>query len=124
LADGRLRIGHSMKGDGTPRHHRLVQDFLDQLPPSQRERGNDRCAEAATLSDTLHAEDARRSLTDAAPLTVESADTELLRGASLVSYRIREPYDPLGGQPVSPCRSCQALLGHLGFTLQAPAEES
>lgn len=122
LADGRLRIGRSMKGEGTPNLHPLVREFLDGLPPALRERGHDRCAEVAALSDALHAEDARRAHAGEPPLSLSDVRERLLRGADLVTYRIREPGDPTGGQPTAPCVSCQALLRHFGFGLQAPAE--
>jgi hypothetical protein len=121
LADGQLRIARTMKGDGIPYLHRLVREFLDGLPTEFRERGNDRCAEVAALSDAMHAEDARRVADgDLPPLTLPAVRTELLRGADLVTYRIREPGDPLGGQPTSPCVSCQAMLRHFGFALRSP----
>jgi hypothetical protein len=116
LPSGELRIGRSMKGDGTPAPHPIVREFLDQLRVELRERGYDRCSEVAAVSDALYAEDARRQ----APVTLDEVRTEMLRGAEIVSYRVREPDDPLGGQPAPPCLSCQALLGHLGFTLQEP----
>jgi hypothetical protein len=111
-----------MKGEGVPTPHPIVRDFLAGLPVELRERGHDRCAELAAISDTLYAEDARREAAGEPPLTVEAVRTDLLRGADLVTYRISEPDDPLGGQPVPPCLSCQALLRHCGFTLQAPEE--
>jgi hypothetical protein len=111
LADGRLRVGHSMKGDGTPNLHPLVAAFLTELPVAYRERGNDRCSEVAALSDTLHA---------AGAVSVQEVRTGVLRGADLVTYRIREPGDPAGGQPAAPCVSCLALLRHFGFALQSP----
>lgn len=122
LADGRLRIARSMTGDGTPNPHPIVRDFLAGLPPELRERGHDRCAELAAISDALYAEDARREAAGQPALTVDAVRTELLRGADLVTYRIREPEDPLGGLPAPPCLSCQALLRHCGFALQAPEE--
>jgi hypothetical protein len=122
LAGGRLRVGHTMKGDGTPRPHPIVADFLAQLPVPVRERGYDRCAEVAALSDALYAEDAERAARGRPAATLDEVRDQVLRGADLVSYRIREPDDPLGGQPVAPCLSCQALLRHCGFALQAPAE--
>jgi YwqJ-like deaminase len=112
LADGRLRIGHSMKGDGEPNLHPFVAAFLADLPAAYRERGNDRCSEVAVLSDILHAE---------RTVSVEEARTGVLRDAELVTYRIREPGDPTGGEPTAPCVSCVALLRHFGFALQPPA---
>jgi hypothetical protein len=47
----------------------------------------------------------------------------LLRGAELVTYRVREPGDPHSGQPGPPCVSCLLLLRHLGFGLAMPAPE-
>jgi hypothetical protein len=123
LADGRLRIGHSMKGDGIPRPHAIVREFLDRLPVELRERGHDRCAEVAAISDTLYAEDARRGAAGEPPVSLTEVRDQLLRGADLVTYRIREPDDPLGGQPTPPCLSCQALLRHCGFTLRPPSED-
>jgi hypothetical protein len=123
LRRGRMRMAQTMKGDGIPNLHRLVREFLDDLPVRYRERGNDRCAEVAALSDALHAEDARRALSGEPPITLDDARTGLLSGADLVTYRVREPGDPTGGQPTSPCVSCQALLLHLGFALQPPSED-
>jgi hypothetical protein len=102
LAAGLQRIARSMKGDATPNPHPTVREFLDQLPVELRERGYDRCSEVAAVSDALYA-------------------SQDLRGADIVTYRVSEPGDPLSGQPVPPCLSCQALLRHLGFALQEPS---
>ncbi|GAB3813892.1 YwqJ-related putative deaminase [Micromonospora zhanjiangensis] len=121
--DGRLRTGRSMKGEGVPNLHPLVRDILDGLPVEYRERGNDRCSEVAVLSDVLHVEDARRTAAGEEGLSLDEARDRLLRGADLVTYRIREPGDPWGGQTVPPCVSCQALLDRLGFALRSPTED-
>lgn len=123
LSDGSLRRGFSMKGDGEPNPHILVREVLDGLPTGLRDRGGDRCSEVAVLSDLLHAEDARRWAVGILPLTVESVRGELLRGADLVTYAVREPDHPLAGEPVPPCGSCQSLLRTFGFGLQAPGDE-
>ncbi|MFC7548800.1 YwqJ-related putative deaminase [Plantactinospora sp. GCM10030261] len=123
LADGRLRIGRGMKGDAIPHLHRLVRDFLDELPVRFRERGNDRCSEVAVLSDLLHQEDTSRAAVGEPPLSIEQVRDELLRGADLTTYRVREPADPAGGHPTAPCVSCQVLLRHVGFALQPPTGE-
>jgi hypothetical protein len=61
LLTDRLVKSSSVKGDQEPRHHPLVLDFFRHGPaPQYRERGYDRCSEAAALSDALHAADARR----------------------------------------------------------------
>lgn len=123
LADGRLRIGRSMKGDASPDLHPLVRDFFLQLPVQRRMRGSDRCSELAVISDTLHAEDSRRSAAGEPPLTAELVSDELLRGADLVTFQVREPGDPRSGQPTAPCLSCQALLEHFGFAGPTPTED-
>jgi YwqJ-like deaminase len=122
LAGGRLRMSRTMKGDGTPNPHRIVREFLDGLPVRLRERGHERCSEVAALSDALHAEDARRTAAEEPALSLDEVRERVLRGADLVTYRLGEPDDPLNGQPVPPCLSCQALLRHCGFALQAPTE--
>jgi YwqJ-like deaminase len=124
FADGRLCTARSMKGDGTPNLHPLVRDFLERLPVEFRERGNDRCSEVAVLSDVMHGEDARHAAVGEPPLSIEDARERLLRGADLVTYRVREPGDPWGGQTAPPCVSCRALLHHLGFGLQPPTEDT
>jgi hypothetical protein len=117
----RLVISRSVKGDRAPRHHALVFDFFHNgLAPEYRERGYDRCSEAAALSDALHAEDARRQSIGEAPLTVEQARTDLFGGADMVTYRVRESGDPVAGTTTPPCLSCAVLLRHFGFQLQPP----
>jgi len=114
---GRLRIARAAKGDGVLNHHPLVGGFLAGLPVEHRERGYDRCAEVVALSDALHAEDARRGVAGAPAITLEEARSVLFRGAGLVTYRVREPGDPVAGQAGPPCVSCLLLLRHLGFAL-------
>ncbi len=114
-AGGRLLIARSAKGDGVLNHHPLIAAFLAGV--EHRERGYDRCSEAVALSDVLHAEDARRQRAGTAPITLDEARTELLLGADLVTYRVREDGDPAAGQPAPPCVSCLLLLQHVGFTL-------
>ena len=83
----------------------VPRDVLVRTTPRLRDRGGDRCSEVAVLSDLLHAEDTRRWAVGIPPLTVHSVRTELLRGADLVTYAIREPDHPLAGEPVPPCVS-------------------
>lgn len=56
-------IARSVKGDDEPHLHTLVREFLSEEPPVEyRERGYDRCSDAAALSDALHLEDAHGRL--------------------------------------------------------------
>jgi YwqJ-like deaminase len=112
-----------VKSDARPNLHRLVRAFFAaELAPEHRERGHDRCSEAAALSDALHAEDARRAVAGEDPVTLDQARTGLFAGASLVTYRVREPGDPVAGESVPPCMSCAFLSRHFGFALRAPWE--
>lgn len=117
--DRRL-TARSVKGDDPPNHHRLVAEFLATLPVRHRERGYDRCSEAAALSDALHAEDARRAAAGQSPITLADARTDLFGGVEIVTYRVREPGDPVGGTSTPPCLSCAMLCRHFGFRLIPP----
>lgn len=120
LAD-RLVVARSVKGDEPPRHHPLVLEFYrTELAPEHRERGYDRCSEAAALSDALHAEDARRTSSGAPLITVDEARSDLFGGTDLVTYRVRESGDPVAGSSMPPCISCGMLLRHFGFQLRLP----
>jgi hypothetical protein len=101
------------KGDQELRHHRLVRDYLDDLPEGHLVRGGDRHAELIVLSDVLHALDRERLGRGAAPLTEEEA-RRVLRDAQLEVLRVREAGDPLGGQPARPCESCIKALVYFG----------
>lgn len=117
LADRQVSA-RSVKGDEPPRHHRLVTEFMqDELPAADRVRGYERCSEAAAISDALHAEDARRQSIVAPPITLAEARAELFGSASMVTYRVREPGDPVGGTAAPPCRSCAMLARHVGLTV-------
>jgi hypothetical protein len=119
--DRRL-TARSVKGDDPPNHHRLVAEFLqNDLPVEHRDRGYDRCAEAAAISDALHAEDARRQAAGESAITITDARTGLFGGVSIVTYRVREPGDPVGGESAPPCISCALLCRHFGFQLIPPA---
>ncbi len=105
-----------VKGDEPPRHHRLVAEFIhDELRAPDRVRGDERCSEAAAISDALHAEDARREATGSAPITLAEARAELFGGGTVATFRVREPGDPAGGTSAPPCRSCAKLLRHFGL---------
>jgi hypothetical protein len=111
----------SVKGDQPPNLHHLVRSYLDDLLPVEfRERGYDRCSEAAAFSDALHAEDTRRAAAGEPPISLEQARDDLFAGAGLVTYRVREPGDPVGGESAPPCLSCALLSRHFGFQLRPP----
>jgi hypothetical protein len=118
----RRMSARSVKGDDPPNHHRLVADFLqNDLPLEYRERGYDRCSEAAAISDALHAEDARRLAAGESPVSLSEARTALFGGVEIVTYRVREPGDPVAGSSAPPCLSCAMLTRHFGFQLIPPA---
>lgn len=118
---GRTVVSRSVKGDDEPNHHRLVREFLtDVLPPQYRERGYDRCSEAAALSDALHAEDAGRAAVHEPAISLAAARADLFAGAGMVTYRIREADDPTAGRSGPPCVSCALLGRHFGFLLSPP----
>jgi hypothetical protein len=101
------------KGDQELRHHRLVRDYLDDLPPGHLVRGGDRHAELIVLSDVLHALDSERQGRGTEPLNEEEA-RQALRDAQLDVLHVRESGDPLGGQSLRPCESCVKALVYFG----------
>lgn len=112
----RVLVVRSVKGDAEPHHHRLVREFhLGGLAPAQRDRGYDRCSEAAALSDALHVEDTRRTAAGIPPITMEQARTEFFAGTRMVTYRVRERGDAVAGHAAPPCVSCALLGGSFGF---------
>lgn len=122
LADGTALRARSMRGDGQPDLHPLVRDYFAGIQANRLERGYDRHAEVAVMSDALHAEDARRAAAGRPAITLREARKRLFRGADVVTYRVREPDDPGAGQPGPPSVSSLGLLAHLGFKLQPPRE--
>ncbi|MFD6422269.1 YwqJ-related putative deaminase [Streptomyces sp. NPDC060198] len=102
------------KGDQPPVLHHLVQDFLDTLPTSQRERFTGRCPEAILLSRQLTAAEGTRSKrAQRKPLTSGEARRALKHGR-LTARHIREDGDPGHGSYAAPCRSCTVMLAHFG----------
>ncbi|MEU1088236.1 YwqJ-related putative deaminase [Streptomyces sp. NPDC005576] len=102
------------KGDQPPVLHHLVQDFLDTLPTSQRERFTGRCPEAILLSRQLTAAEGTRSKrAQRKPLTSGEARRALKHGR-LTARHIREDGDPRHGSYAAPCRSCTVMLAHFG----------
>lgn len=110
------------KADQPPALHALVQDFLDTLTSSQRERFTGRCPEAILLSRHLAAvEGARSKRAQRKPLTHGEARRSLKHG-KLTARRIREDGDPLHGSYAPPCRSCTAMLAHFGVRPVDPTQ--
>jgi hypothetical protein len=106
-------VARGAKGDQELRHHRLVRDYLDDLPDGHLVRGGNRHAELVVLSDILHEYDRERLARGDEPLTEEEA-RRLLRDAQLEVLHVREPGDPAGAQPVRPCESCVKALVYFG----------
>lgn len=102
------------KADEVPTLHPLIADFLTQLPADQRERWAGRCPEPVLLSRHLAvAEQERGKRAARRSFTLPDA-RKALRGARLTTRMIRENGDPEHGTYQPPCRSCAALLAHLG----------
>ncbi|MEV7229451.1 SUKH-3 domain-containing protein [Polymorphospora sp. NPDC051019] len=106
-------IAHGAKGEVELRHHPLVRDYLDDLPPGHLVRGGERHAELIVVSDVLHEYDRRQAAAGQPPLTEETA-RELLGSSYLELFRIREPGDPAGGPAERPCDSCVKALVYFG----------
>ncbi|MGW7101157.1 YwqJ-related putative deaminase [Streptomyces sp. NPDC054838] len=106
--------GTAGKADQPPALHPLVQDYLDTLTSSQRERFTGRCPEAILLSRHITTTEAARSKrASRKPLSASEARRSL-KHAKITARHIREDGDPLHGTYAPPCRSCQALLAHFG----------
>jgi len=107
-------VARGAKGDQELRHHRLVRDYLDDLPAGHLVRGGERHAELLVLSDILHEYDRRHARSGEPPLTEEAA-RRLLRDAQVEFFHVRDAGDPLGGQPARPCESCIKALVYFGM---------
>lgn len=112
--DGRPFQARGAKGDRVLRHHRLVRDYLSDLPEGHLVRGADRHAELIVLSDALYALDRERQDRGVPPVTEHEA-RQLLRDARFEALYVREPGDPLGARPAPPCESCLMALAYFGL---------
>ncbi|AXE26672.1 hypothetical protein C0216_27425 [Streptomyces globosus] len=111
---GEILTSTAGKADQPPALHPLVQDYLDTLTSSQRERFTGRCPEAILLSRHLTTtENTRSKRASRKPLTANEARRSL-KNSKITARRIREAGDPLHGTYAPPCRSCEALLTHFG----------
>ncbi|MFI5935194.1 SUKH-3 domain-containing protein [Actinoplanes sp. NPDC051494] len=116
--NGRLIIARGAKGDQEFSYHPLIADRLAAIAHGHKVRGAERHAEILVTSDALHEADHTRAAEGLAPLTVDQA-RELLGTAHLETFQIREPGDPLGGRPVTPCETCIEVLTQLSLIPRA-----
>lgn len=104
------------RSEDPPALHPLVQEFLEALPLTQRERFAGRCSEAVLLSQYLAKLEASRGrFASRKPLTPAEAK-RALKHATLTTRRIREDGDPEHGEFAPPCRSCGPMLMYFGVS--------
>ncbi|MEU3840911.1 YwqJ-related putative deaminase [Streptomyces sp. NPDC028635] len=120
---GATLTGTAARGDQPPALHPLVQDFLDALTSSQRDRFTGRCAETILISRHLTTADAARSKRAARKPMTNGEARKALKNAKLTARRIREDGDPLHGTFAEPCRACTALSAHFGVRIVNPAAD-
>ncbi|OIV38861.1 hypothetical protein BIV57_03755 [Mangrovactinospora gilvigrisea] len=111
---GSTRTAASGKESEPPTLHPVIAEFLDALPVRARERWVGRCPEAVLLSRHLAEAEAGRGRRAARKPFTDQDARKALKGAKLTLRRIRETGDPDHGTYQAPCRSCAALLEHLG----------
>ncbi|MFR9790767.1 YwqJ-related putative deaminase [Streptomyces sp. MB22_4] len=117
---GTTLTGTAARGEEPPALHPLVQDFLDTLPSSQRDRFTGRCAETILISRHLAAADATRSKRASRRPMTNGEARKALKHSKLTARRIREDGDPLHGSFATPCRACSALTAHFGVRVVDP----
>ncbi len=117
---GATLTGTAARGDQPPALHPLVQDFLDTLGSTQRDRFTGRCAEAMLISRHIAAVDATRTKRAARKPMTNGEARRALKQAKLTARRIREDGDPLHGGFATPCRACTALSAHFGVYIVDP----
>lgn len=120
---GATLTGTAARGDQAPPLHPLVQDFLDTLTSTQRDRFTGRCAETILISRHLAAADAARTKRAARKPMTNGEARKALKQAKLTARRIREDGDPLHGSFATPCRACTALSAHFGVRIVDPAAD-
>ncbi|GGQ86521.1 hypothetical protein GCM10010195_47660 [Kitasatospora griseola] len=111
LVDRTVFTQSNALGEGDPELHPAVREFLDGLPPYQREPFAARCAETGLISDVLHRLDEQRG--DGAEITLDEARPHFAE-SWISSIAVRPDDSAEHGRPVAPCRSCAALLAELG----------
>ncbi|MER5940307.1 YwqJ-related putative deaminase [Streptomyces sp. NPDC001928] len=117
---GATLTGTAARGDQPPDLHHLVQDFLDTLTSSERDRFTGRCAETILISRHITTADATRSKRAARKPMTNGEARKALKQAKLTARRIREDGDPLHGSFAAPCRACSALSSHFGVRIVDP----
>ncbi|MGW3492519.1 YwqJ-related putative deaminase [Streptomyces sp. NPDC001020] len=121
---GTTLTGTAARGDQPPALHPLVQDFLDTLTSTQRDRYTGRCAEAILISRHITAADAARSKRASRKPMTNGEARKALKQAKLTTRRIREDGDPLHGSFATPCRACTALSDHFGVRIIDPTTQN
>ena len=111
------------RSDQPPALHHLVQDFLDTLTSSHRDRYTGRCAETILISRHIAAVDATRSKRASRKPMTNGEGRKALKHAKLTARHIREDGDPLHGTFATPCRACTALSDHFGIRIVAPTTQ-
>ncbi|MGW2448989.1 YwqJ-related putative deaminase [Streptomyces sp. NPDC001675] len=117
---GTTLTGTAARGDQPPVLHPLVQDFLDTLTSTQRDRFTGRCAETILISRHITAADAARTKRAARKPMTNGEARKVLKQAKLTTRRIREDGDPFHGNFATPCRACTALSAHFGVRVVDP----
>ncbi|MDF3301646.1 YwqJ-related putative deaminase [Streptomyces tropicalis] len=117
---GATLTGTAARSDHPPTLHPLVQDYLDTLTSSQRDRFTGRCAETILISRHITAVDTARSRRAARKPITSGEARKALKGAKLTARHIREDGDPLHGSFAAPCRACTALGAHFGVRVIDP----
>ncbi|EGX58104.1 hypothetical protein SZN_19580 [Streptomyces zinciresistens K42] len=118
---GATLTGTAARGDQPPQLHHLVQDFLDTLTSSDRDRFTGRCAETLLISRHIAGVDAARSKRAGRKPMTNGEARKALKQAKLTARRIREDGDPLHGSFATPCRACAALSAHFGVRVVDPS---
>lgn len=116
----RLTIGDrtwaalSLRSETSRPLHPAVSTFFEAMPAPYRERGCERSAEAAVFSEFFWAEENARAANGDPPLTLADL-RQLVRGARLETFRIREDGDPTSGSTVRPSLPAILFLDYLGL---------
>ncbi|MEV5985747.1 YwqJ-related putative deaminase [Streptomyces sp. NPDC052051] len=120
---GTTLTGTAARGDRPPALHPLVQDFLDALTSTKRDRCTGRCAEAILISRHITTADSARSKRASRKPMSNSEARKALKQAKLTARHIREDGDPLHGSFAAPCRACTALSHHFGVRIVDPTAQ-